>query len=117
MKKFELFIVIYEFLKSYKEKNNTEELFNHFLYDANPYIWKGCMSADPALYKEFDNFVGKRVISLENSYDISKEYVCSLKDEYYDLDEMKMAFNSTSKEEWMKWCSDLLSEPLKKDIQ
>ena len=116
MKKFELFIVIYEFLKSYKEKNKTEELFNHFLYDANPYVWKECISADPALYKEFEQYIGKKTISLDNSFDIAKEYIYSLEDEYYDLAEMKKAFNSISKDEWMNLCTDLMSKPLKKDI-
>ena len=116
MKKFELFIIIYEFLKSYKEKNEVSESFNHFLYDSNPYVWKGCISADPALYKEFEHYLGKSTISLDNSFDIVKEYMYSLKDEYYDLVEMKKAFDSISKDEWINWCADLMSKPLKKDV-
>ena len=116
MKKIELFIIIYEFLKSYKEKNVVSESFNHFLYDSNPYVWKDCISADPALYKEFEQYIGNRTISLENGFDIAKEYIHSLKDEYYDLAEIKKAFDSINRDEWIKWCTGLMSKPLKKDV-
>ena len=115
MNKFELFTILHEFLNDYRKENEVTESYNYYLYDSNPYVWKDCVSADPATYAEYEKWIGKKNITLENSYDIAKEYVYFLNDDYYNLEEIRKAFDSISRDRWIDACKDYLSKPHKGD--
>lgn len=40
----------------------------------NPLVWEDIESADPAMYSEYLEFLNGRAITLENSFDIAKDY-------------------------------------------
>lgn len=113
MNNYELFTIIYMTLQNYKKENKVSDGFLAFLGDANPYIWQDCISGDPAIYYEYDKFIKNRKISIENSYEIAKEYIYSLSDDYYNLEEIKKAIDSINIEKWTKECKDYLSKPHK----
>ena len=114
MNKFELYCLIFYTIDAKWEETKNDGL-REWLSDMNPYIWKDCTSADPATYAEYEKWIGKKNITLENSYDIAKEYVYSLNDDYYNLEEIRKAFDSISRDRWIDACKDYLSKPHKGD--
>lgn len=108
MNKYELFCMIYHVIDAKWEETKNDGL-REWLSDMNPYIWKERTSADPTIYVEYDKWIGKKEITLKNSYDIAREYVCSLNGEYYNFEEIKKAFDSVNRGKWIKECEIFLS--------
>jgi len=105
MNKFELFTLIYFVLDAYYEdevKSNNN--LSIILGDMNPFVWKDCGSADPAMYSDYCNFLGKKKITLGNSLALAKEYVKTI--DFVDVTE---AFKDMTEEEWIPACKEYLA--------
>ena len=112
MNKYELYCAIFHVIDAKWEETKNDGL-REWLSDMNPYIWKECTSADPATYAMYEKWIGKKNITLENSYDIAKEYIYSINDDYYDLEEIRKVINSVNRDKWIEMCKDFLSKPHK----
>ena len=63
-----------------------------FLSDANPFLWAGEISADPAMYEDFRQIITQENIPIEESYDYASQYTDSLT--YYYADGVREAFST-----------------------
>lgn len=106
MNKFELFTMIYFVLDAYYEDEvQSNEKIHTLLSDMNPFVWADLSSADPCVFKEFCDFVGEEIITMENSLSIAKKYVKTI--DYVDVME---AFEDMTDEEWIGPCREYLEE-------
>ena len=104
MNKFELFTMIYFALDAYyKDAINKDEDIRCLLSDMNPFVWKDCCSADPAVYNEFCRFVGEKQVTIDNSLEIAMEYVNTIK----QVDVKEAICNM--EEEWFPACREYLA--------
>lgn len=108
MNEYELFTMIYFVLDAYFEKDIEDPFISTVLSDMNPFVWADKGSADPAMYSEYLEFLNGRAITLENSFDIAKEYVKTI-----DFADVTAAFEEMSENDWMNYCKKYLSEPHK----
>lgn len=108
MNEFELFTMIFFVLDAYYDKDIDDICINTVLSDMNPFIWADIGSADPAMYDEYKKFLKERTITLENSFDIAKDYVKTI--EYADV---TPAFDEMDQKRWIAYCKEYLSEPHK----
>ena len=114
MNNFELFCLIFYTMDAKWDETKSEDL-GLWLSSMSPFTWGDITSADPTIYVEYEKWIGKKEITLENSYEIAKEYVYSLNDDYYNLEEIRKAFDWINKESWERMSKKYLSEPHKGD--
>ena len=82
-KQYTIFTSIYAVLESYCDDHpERAEEFVDYLSDANPHIWAGEVSGDPAIYEDFLEFLSKVDYENLSVYQIAKLYFAQL-DEYY----------------------------------
>lgn len=82
-KQYSIFTSIYAALDSYCDDHpERAEEFVDYLSDANPHIWAGEASGDPAIYEDFLEFLSKLDYENLSVYQIAKLYFAQL-DEYY----------------------------------
>ena len=103
MNKFELFTMTFYALDLYYDNNPSEEL-GQFLSSMSPFTFKEIGSAVQWVYNEFCEFVGEREITIDNSYNLAKEYVISLNNTL-----LLKAFCNTSEEKWEEGCNKYLA--------
>jgi hypothetical protein len=108
MNEFELFTLIYFVLDSYYDPDDCDDFTNTVISDMGPFTFEDIGSADPIMYDEYLEFLNGRKITIENSFDIAKEYVRTIT--YADVNE---AMESLTEEEWRKGAEKYLSEPHK----
>ncbi len=109
MNSFELFTMVFFTLDAYWDENKGEELGN-FLSGMNPFLFEGEGSAISNIYSDFCAFLGNRIITKDNSFDIAREYVSSL-----DKDYVLVAFEWIDKKKWEDSCEEYLAECHKKN--
>lgn len=78
-----------------------------FLSNMNPFLFEDIGSAVPDVYVNFCKIIGDRSITIDNSYDIAKEYISNFNDN------ISNAFGWMDKEKWKDCCKDYLAEPHK----
>ncbi len=82
-KQFSIFLSIYKILdKFYDEHPEYSEELEPYLSEANPHIWEGECSGDPAVYQDFLAFVSTINYEGLSIYQIAKQYFARL-DDYY----------------------------------
>jgi hypothetical protein len=102
---YELFIIIYLLLNSLNEKISNKNL-SDFLDDADPYIWDGENSADPACYLDFKSKFEKNSDDKEYYYDFVCNYLKNI--EYYK--NLYDLFTSNyTKEDYINTCKLILN--------
>ncbi len=106
---FELFCLIYFALDSEWDKTQNEELGN-YLSDANPFLFTDIGSAVSDCYTSFCDFIGKKQVTTENSFNIAKSYVESLNSK-----SVSSAFECISEDDWIKAAKKYLSQSHKGD--
>ena len=82
-KQFSIYESIYKTLDKYYDEHpeHAEEL-QDYLSEANPHIWAGECSGDPAVYEDFLTFLSTLDYESLSTYQIAKLYFAQL-DEYY----------------------------------
>ena len=96
--------LMYLILDGINYSDENEDIVT-FLVDADPYIWEGEGSADPAIYKDFK----EKYYSWNDHEDFSYNFVLNyLKtiDYYKGLFD---AINSITKERYIECCNDILN--------
>lgn len=114
MNKFELYCLIFYTMQVKWEDTKNEDL-GLWLSSMSPFTFKDIGSAIPDVYQNYCKYIGNKRITIDNSYEIAKEYVYSLNDDYYNLEEVRKAFDWIAKDRWVKGCNDYLSKPHKGD--
>ncbi len=104
MTNFELFTLIFLALNQEWEECKDESL-GDFLSDINPYRWNAEMSADPAYYEEFKNFMKDKVIGSDYGFGYAKEYLKTIS--YYP--NLCQYLDSYSEESWVDGALQLLN--------
>lgn len=107
MNDFELFTMVFYAVDSYYEDNPSNEL-GAFLGMMSPFTFKEMDSADSAIFSDFQKFINKRTISIDNSLELAIEYAKTVT--YCDI---SLAFQDITKEQWRAACEDYLSRPHK----
>ncbi len=102
MNKFELFCMIFYVLDAEWDENKNPVL-GEFLSSANPFLFDGLSSAVPEIYDKFASYITEP-LTVENSYDKALSYI-----NYLHNDIITKAFESVSKEEWIKSTLDYLA--------
>ena len=77
MNNFEFFSLIFFMLNACWEEDKDSEL-GQFLSGMNPYFWEPEMSADPAWYEEFKDFMKDKTLGEDNGFQLAKEYLKSI---------------------------------------
>ena len=103
MNKFELFSMIFIALDADWDDTHNEEL-GQFLSNINPFLFKENTSAVPSYYIEFEEIIGNKKISLDNSFDLAKKYIDSV-----NVSSAVESFNALTKEQWVDACEEYLS--------
>ena len=82
-KQFSIYLSIYNALDRFYDLHpeHAEELID-YLSDANPNIWEGECSGDPAVYDDFLEFLSKLHYESLSIYQIARLYFAQL-DEFY----------------------------------
>ena len=103
-KQFEIYQSIYNALDRYCDDHPERAAdFVDFLSDANPHIWGGESSGDPAIYDGYLDFISKLDYESLSVFQIAKLYFAQLDDYYGDTIRF---ISSLSEEEF----NDLLSK-------
>ena len=108
MNKFELFTMIFFALDAYYEEETADPYINTVLSDMCPFTFKNIGSADPAVFTEFCDFIGDKIITLENSLDIAREYIKTI--DYADVTD---GLKDIDQKDWIEACKEYLSTPHK----
>lgn len=103
MNKFELFCLIYLALDADWDETHDEEL-GRYLSDANPFLFAENVSAVQDVFRKFEEFVGDREITEDNSYSIAEEYVRQL-----DIPAVSRSFSTLERDQWGEAARDYLS--------
>lgn len=104
MNKFDLYCMIFLALDADWDDTQDEEL-GKFLSDANPFLFEGNVSAVRKVYEEFCSYIGDREISIENSFEIAKEYIAFLANEA-----VSESFALLEKEQWEEGLKEYFKE-------
>ena len=102
MSKYELFCMIFYVLDAEWDETKNKHL-GTFLSAANPFLFKGTGSANPAIYEHFCKIISNP-ITIENSYEFALHYINSLHDHG-----LSKAFNRINKAEWTDCVKEYLS--------
>ena len=108
MNEFELFTLIFFVLDAYYDPDTCDSMINTFVSGLCPFTFEDIGSADPAEYDDYREFLNGREISIDNSFEIAKEYINQI--EFVDVRE---AFEAMTEDEWKKGAKKYLSEPHK----
>lgn len=103
MNTFELFSMIFFALDADWDDTHDEEL-GQFLSSINPFLFKDITSAVPSYYSEFEQIIGDREITLDNSFDLAKEYIDAI-----NIPSVVESFNALKRDQWNDACKDYLS--------
>ena len=103
MNKFELFCMIYLALDADWDETHNEEL-GRYLSDANPFLFAENVSAVQDVFRDFEDFVGNRLITKENSFSIASEYVNTL-----NIPAVYQSFSDLEPDQWDEAVEDYLS--------
>ena len=106
MNKFELFCLLFLFLDEEWDETHNEEL-GDFLSGMNPFLFDDIGSADTATYDEFCSMISTP-IDVETSFETAWDYVHKL-----NIPVVTTAFSYVSKDEWVEFADEYLSEPHK----
>ena len=90
-----IYIAMYRALDCLYDEHPNNEL-GEFLSEANPYMFKDRHAADPAIQKDFDEFVYEDMESVE-AYECVKRYLTN-KTSFCDI------FSDITLEEWVELC-------------
>ena len=104
MKIFTIYNLMFLILEELYEETKNENL-NTFLSEANPYVWEGENSGDPAIYSHFKlNFKDENYV--DYAYDYIVDFLSNQK--YYDG--IVDIFKSLSKEEYVDTCDHIIKD-------
>lgn len=85
----------------WEDCKNSE--LGQFLSGMNPYFWEAEMSADPAWYEEFKDFMKNKSLGADNGFQLAKEYLKTIE---FIPDLRNILMNMTKKDGMMQ-CSNL----------
>lgn len=102
---FLIFNLMYLVLEELNEENKSDNL-STFLSEANPYIWEGENSGDPAVYSDFKKKFEEKGTYADYGYDFIVEYLTNI-DYYKGLID---AFKTINKEEYIDTCKHIISD-------
>lgn len=108
MNEFELFTLIYFALDAFYGTEIDDIFIHTVLSDMNPFVWTDEGSADPAMYSEYKEFLNGREISIDNSFEIAREYLKTI-----DYADVTPALKDVTEEKWLAVCKKYLEEPHK----
>ena len=103
---YELFQIVYLILNEINNQEGNSEVTT-YLSDANPFVWNGENSADPALYPEFKDMFEKNSNDKDFYYDFVCKYLSSLT---YYRGIYETFVNAISKEDYIVTCQEILKE-------
>ncbi|MBQ0058627.1 MAG: hypothetical protein KBS83_01515 [Lachnospiraceae bacterium] len=104
MTKYELFCMIFLTFDADWSETHNEEL-REYLSDANPFLFQGECSADPAVYTTFCKFIGETKITEATSYELAQKYVDSLNNTA-----LSDSFGTLDSAQWFDVLPELLNE-------
>ena len=93
-KQHDYYVLLNYVLDSICDENRGGDL-SLFLSDANPFLFKGLDSADPAVYDDFEAICKEHKNDLGNGYKIAKDFVNKKCPQC-----VKDAFSDVTEEEW-----------------
>ena len=100
------YIAMYGVLEAIFDEEPTEER-RDYLTDANPYIWKTRISADPAEYARWQKFYkltfGDKQLNTDEAYDFALKYL-----ETYTT--LSTDFTKVTKKQWATLCNIIKEE-------
>ena len=91
-----IYVAMYRALDCLYDEDPFEEL-GEFLSEANPYLFQDRHAADPAIQKEFDEFV-RGDLNMADAYECVKQYLAK-KTQFHDT------FSDITLEEWTDLCN------------
>ena len=98
--------VLYDEMKDGKHDDTNIRGLEDYLAEANPYLFVGRESADPAISAElnkfFDQFYSEDNITPEESYQFIRKYLSSEYTDYYG--DLLSLFDDISLDEWVALC-------------
>lgn len=104
MSEYDSFIIIFFTLDCYWDEHKEYDL-GQFLSGMNPFWFGDVGSAVPYIYTEYCKFINDRTITLDNSFEVAKEYITSLNEEY-----ISKAFSWVEEVEWNKCCEKYINK-------
>ena len=104
MNRWDIFVMTFFYLDAYWDDHQTDELGN-ICSSMNPFLFGGVGSADPAIWAEFCDVYEDRDYSVEEGYEIAKEYVAT-----FDSEEATKAMQDSSLEDWEEVYEDYLNQ-------
>ncbi|MDO4962040.1 MAG: hypothetical protein Q4E57_09395 [Eubacteriales bacterium] len=104
MTNYELYCAIFLAFDADWDETHNEGL-REYLSDANPFLFEGENSADPAIYAEFCKFMSEYKLTVENSFEIAQKYV-----EHLQNADLKESFDLLEEEQWYEVLPQLLEE-------
>ena len=107
MNKYELFSMIFIALDADWDDTHNEEL-GQFLSSINPFLFKEITSAVPSYYAEFEQIIGNKEITIDNSFELAKKYINSI-----NVPSVVESFNTLKEDQWADACKAYLSTPHK----
>ena len=107
MNSFELFCLIFYALDAAWDAE-SDPVLGTWLSDANPFLFSDCDSAVSNCFADFEEWLGKREITVENSFSLAQEYVMRLR-----LPAAETVFSNLSSERWVSAAVKYLSRPHK----
>lgn len=121
MKKINVIIAMYEAMDCfYDESEKVPENLEQFLRDLNPYVWKGHITADPAIQASFDRYSEDLLagddVDPNVAYDVVKGFLKEQSDYYSEVfPEGKslpfdVLFSYFTLEEWNDLCNFIEQE-------
>lgn len=110
----EIFNLMFFALDKCTRTNPTDALLC-FCSDMDPFLFKGEMSADPAVSDDFNKFFQKTVpgqtLGVQESLAFVKAFLESIQEYTYSWPKVKAAIESVSEEEWAAAAEKLPSLP------
>jgi hypothetical protein len=105
MSTFEIFNLMYLVLEELNEENKDENV-STYLSEANPYIWEGENSGDPAVFYEFKKSFEEKGSFDDYGYDFIVDYLTNI-DYYEGLIEI---FKTLTREEYVDTCDHIIKD-------
>lgn len=103
------------FALDYCGRTNPSDELLCFCSDMDPFLFKGEMSADPAVSDDFNKFFQKNVpgqtLNAQESLAFVKAFLESIQEYTYSWPKVKAAIESVSEEEWAAAAEKMRSLP------